>query len=417
MANVILSTRENYANYLKSQMHGRLQSQNSFNDSTINFLSDIISQAVSQNRSELTDIYNSNLLSRANGTNLETLAYNKFGLLRKPGTYNTSYKEEKNVLFYVKSTSDNPTFGSINNGENIVIPKGTLIGNSSAFDSTSNAVYMVFNDVILLSTSSIQYVDVIAMNSGISSAVSQNTLVHHNFNSYFDNQSNTLAITNRFPIINGSDPESDESLRSRCIHFVDSQRTGSLDSITASALNVPGILNVSIIPGYYGIGTTAVICKGADQESSIRLISDVQKSLDTINIPGGNFYAISPVYIKLNLSLLLSLPSNLPSNSIESLKSLIKSEIFNFCRNNTSSLVNLNTLSETLIRKIRSQNVEASLKINNDNQSVFFTSTITKANVFPETNSNEEPLTSLIFSIKLDEVLDIGSINIDVIQG
>lgn len=126
MANVILSTRENYANYLKSQMHGRLQSQNSFNDSTINFLSDIISQAVSQNRSELTDIYNSNLLSRANGTNLETLAYNKFGLLRKPGTYNTSYKEEKNVLFYVKSTSDNPTFGSINNGENIVIPKELL---------------------------------------------------------------------------------------------------------------------------------------------------------------------------------------------------------------------------------------------------------------------------------------------------
>ena len=412
MADVILSTSKEYADYLKAEMHTRLRTRNNFNDSTINFLGDIVSQVVNQNRNELSQIYSSSLLSRASGVDLEVLVYNLFGLTRRPASYGTSFKEEKNVMFYVDS-SNASTFGDINNGEPILIPKGTLIGSSSAFDSYDNAVYSVITNTILPLGSSYQFVDVIAITPGSSSAVSQDTLLNHSFSNYFDNSLNSLKVRNRFPIINASNTETDEDLRNRAVHFVDSQRVGSLDNITASALTVPGILNPIIIPGYYGIGTTAVVCKGVDQESSIRLVSDVQKQLDTLSIPGGSFYAIPPVYIKLNLSLKLLTNIQTTNEEIESLKSLIKQEIFKFARENTSNIVNLNRLSNTLVRRVLSASRSSSTLSLNDNQSVFFQISISK-NSFNQEPAVEEPIQSLQIFLKQEEVLSDGNIIIEV---
>lgn len=416
MADVILSTSKEYTDYLKSEMHARLKTKNSFNDSTINFLGDIIGQAVDQNKRELTQIYSSSLLSRASGVELEVLVYNLFGLSRRPASYATSFKEEKNVMFYVNGQNV-ATFGDINDGQDILIPKGTLIGSSSAFDSLDNAVYSVITNTILPANSSTKFLDVIAVTPGSSSLVSNNTLINHSFSNYFDNSLNSLRVTNRFPIINGSNAENDDDLRNRAVHFVDSQRIGSLDSITSSALSIPGVLNAIVISGYYGIGTTAVVCKGVDQESSIRLVNDVQKSLDTLSLPGGSFYAIPPVYINLNVKLRLNISTDTTSSETESLKTLIKSEIFSFARNNTSQIVNLNSLSNTLIRKISvSSRARANLVKNTSDglaESVFFEITISKNSLSSEP-ANLESVSSLQLLLKQEEVLSSGDIQIEV---
>jgi hypothetical protein len=417
MADIILSTSKQYTDFLKSEMHARLTTNNYFNDTTINFLGDIIGQAVDQNKKELAQIYSSSLLSKASGIELEVLVYNLFGLIRRPASYATSFKEEKNVMFYVNSQSA-ITFGDINNGQDILIPKGTLIGSSSAFDSFDNAVYSVIVDTILPANSSTKFVDVIAATPGSPSLVSETTLINHNFSNYFDNSLNSLRVTNRFPIINGSNTETDDDLRNRAVHFVDSQRVGSLDSITSSALSIPGVLNAIIIPGYYGIGTTAVVCKGVDQESSIRLVSDVQKTLDTLNLLGGNFYAILPVYISLNLKLRLDVSESISTQEIDNLKNLIKSEVFTFARNNISQFVNLNSLSNELARKVSiSSTSKAALVKNNSTQfgdSVFF-----EINISKNTGSTEsailESVTNLQLFLKQEEVLSSGDIQIEVI--
>jgi hypothetical protein len=416
MADVILSTSREYTDYIKAEMHARLKTKNSFNDSTINFLADIVGQTVDQNKRELSQIYSSSLLSRASGVELEVLVYNMFGLTRRPASYATSFKEEKNVMFYVNSQNA-ATFGDINDGQNILIPKGTLIGSSSSFDSLDNAVYSVLNDTVLPANSSTKFVDVIAVTPGSSSLVSENTLINHNFSNYFDNSLNSLKVTNRFPVINGSDTETDIDLRNRAVHFVDSQRIGSLDSINSSALSIPGILNAVVIPGYYGIGTTAVICKGVDQESSIRLVSDVQKILDTLNLVGGSFYAIPPVYIKLNLKLRLNVSIDMTQQEIDSLKSLIKSEIFSFARNNNSQIVNLNSLSNNLVRKVLiNSRSRANLKKNEDTElgeTVFFEINISKNSLSTEP-ANLESISSLQLFLKQEEVLSSGDIEIEV---
>lgn len=416
MADVILSTSKEYTDYLKSEMHTRLRTRNNFNDTTINFLGDIVGQTVDQNKKELAQIYSSSLLSRASGVDLEVLVYNLFGLTRRPASYATSFKEEKNVMFYVNS-QNSVTFGDINNGQDILIPKGTLIGSSSAFDSPDNAVYSVIVNTILPANSSTKFVDVIAVTPGSSSLVSETTLINHNFSNYFDNSLNPLKVTNRFPVINGSDTESDDDLRNRAVHFIDSQRIGSLDNITSSALSIPGILNAIVIPGYYGIGTTAVVCKGVDQESSIRLISDVQKTLDTLSLPGGNFYAIAPVYINLNLKLRLNVSESISTQEIDNLKNLIKSEIFSFARNNTSQFVNLNSLSNELARKISiSSRARAALVKNNGTQfgdSVFFEINISKNSLSTEP-ANLESISNLQLFLKQEEVLSSGNIEIEV---
>lgn len=417
MADVILSTSKEYTDYLKAEMHARLRSKNSFNDSTINFLADIVGQTVDQNKRELSQIYSSSLLSRASGIELEVLVYNMFGFTRRPASYATSFKEEKNVMFYVNSQNA-ATFGDINDGQNILIPKGTLIGSSSSFDSLDNAVYSVLNDTVLPANSSTKFVDVIAVTPGTSSLVSETTLINHNFSNYFDNSLNSLKVTNRFPVINANDTESDEDFRNRAVHFIDSQRIGSLDSITSSALSIPGIVNAIVISGYYGIGTTAVVCKGVDQESSIRLVSDVQKTLDTLSLVGGNFYAIPPTYVNLNLNLRLSVSETLSLQEINNLKSLIKSEIFSFARNNVSQFVNLNNLSNELIRKISiNSRARASLIRNNSDQfgdSVFFEINISKNSLSTEP-ANLESIYNLQLFLKQEEVLSSGDIQIEVI--
>lgn len=416
MADVILSTSKEYTDYLKAEMHARLRTKNAFNDSTINFLADIVGQTVDQNKRELSQIYSSSLLSRASGVELEVLVYNMFGLTRRPASYATSFKEEKNVMFYVNSQNA-ATFGDINDGQNILIPKGTLIGSSSSFDSLDNAVYSVIVNTILPANSSTKFIDVIAVTPGSSSLVSENTLINHNFSNYFDNSLNSLKVTNRFPVINGSDTETDIDLRNRAVHFVDSQRIGSLDSINSSALSIPGILNAVVIPGYYGIGTTAVVCKGVDQESSIRLVSDVQKTLDTLSLVGGNFYAIPPVYIKLNLKLRLNVSIDMTQQEIDSLKSLIKSEIFSFARNNNSQIVNLNSLSNNLVRKVLiNSRSRANLKKNEDTElgeTVFFEINISKNSLSTEP-ANLESISSLQLFLKQEEVLSSGDIEIEV---
>lgn len=414
MADVIFSTGSSYKDFLKSRMHQSLRTQNSFNDSTINFLGDIIGQTVEQNKAELREIYSSTLLSRANGSALDTLVYNMFGLTRRVAGYARSYSTEKNILFYIKSVDPNKaTFGSINDGQDILLTKGTLLGVSSDFSSLSNAVYVVLEDTILGSGDSAKYVSAAAVNAGVSSLVSKDTLIHHNFNNYFDSDLNSLKVTNRMPIINGADPESDEDLRNRAKNFIDSQRVGSLESINSSALNIPGVLNTVIIPGYYGIGTTAVVCKGADQESSILLVNDVQRQLDSLVLPGANFIAIPPVYLSINCTLKIRVAQSFTSEQIETQKAFIKQEMYSFFRNNVSSIVNLNSLSRNLADRLAmNSNNNVIMLPNSNNSSVFYSLSLSKK-LIGTSDTTEEALDSLFLLLKPEEVLDLGQVTID----
>lgn len=92
-----------------------------------------------------------------------------------------------------------------------------------------------------------------------------------------------VTVSNALPMLGGTEPETDEALRSRLLEAYRGQGAGNPGDYRRWARSRPGVGRVTVIPVWDGPGTVLVIVTDADgQPVSAAIVDDVQEFLDPV---------------------------------------------------------------------------------------------------------------------------------------
>lgn len=294
-----------YSSSLRTRIMESLGAESSYtSDSLVNIISEVFSQESANYVNQLNTVLDSMSVLNAKNSSLDTLAYSMYGLSRYPARKASVKAGDYNIYFTV--ARGKTSFGDINDGASITIPAGTILSTSGTENSVGGISYIVSEEVILSSNSNVGYVSAISVGSGKSYNLNKG-LNYHNFSDYYDFDNNTLLVSNTYPILNGSDAETDENFRFRIINHLNSLKSTNYNNVLFSSLNVPGIINVKIINSYFGVGTAAVVCFGQAKQSNTELVRKVQNILDAKDSNNFRFIAIEPRRLNLDIKITLSM--------------------------------------------------------------------------------------------------------------
>jgi len=343
-------------------------------------------------------------IDSATGKDLDSIAAN-FGISRKSATFAETFSTEKNFVFTTEKS-----FGAINSGRSIIIPAGTDIG--FVGDGPSNIiVYTTIETAELGAQSNFGYVSVRSKTAGAASNVDKNTLRSHNFTNYTDSKFSTLKCINLYPILNGSNNESDESLRFRIVNAYASFVKDSEDSLFLKSLEIPGLVDARIIPNYYGIGTVGVFVFGAGQKTSNSLLEQVDRKLDQLKAPGVR-YIVMPgisVFLDLDISVYIDTEAN------TRVKDRISQNIRTSLRKAIEGSNQLTTLSfNSLKEAILSADSDIKGLISRDGKSNLFRSVyVRKSYGDSETTSERYSVNSGSVTLEQEEYFSLGIVSIE----
>jgi hypothetical protein len=198
---------------------------------------------------------------------------------------------ERNIAFYVQ---DGTTFADINNGNEFTIPAGTIIRTPETVTGVKQIEYQLLADVVCTSTSRIAFATAEALVEGRSSNVGRHSLVEHSFVGYTDAAASSLKVINRYAIVNGTNQETDEEMRSRIAIAATAQQAGNLTAIRFALLSVPGVIDISLIPYFDGIGTVGAFIAGQDNSVAPSLVAQGQAAVTEFVSAGEDVTVYSP---------------------------------------------------------------------------------------------------------------------------
>lgn len=234
-----------------------------------------LAQAVSKKLGRQWKTFDKNValgfIDGSNGKYLDFIGQ-MLGLPRAGETTASISSADRLVRFYV----DIGTFGTINSGSSIILPAGTLVGTSTA---GTGIVYRVPFQTLLPSGSSESYVAVEALRPGTTSNLGAGQLRFHNFSDYTDSLNGSLKVNNEGEINVGREIEGDTNYRFRLSNQVIAAETANLTAIRLTALSVPGVADVAIIPYFHGIGSFDVLIKATVPSVSVSLEQAVWEAI------------------------------------------------------------------------------------------------------------------------------------------
>jgi len=283
---------------LKSQFTQRAGVNHWAYDGVTRIISDNIAKEIGVAQALTSDAFESYQLAKAIGDDLDSLGQEMGGVNRLSPTFATIEDKHKNLMFY--STQGN--FGNTNGGNDVIIPAGTIVSSENVSESIG-VKYEILENYTIPWYEDKYYCSARAVNMGTGSNIGSSVLVNHDFKNYSRNGEFLIKCTNRYPVLNGRNTESDESFRYRISQRIPSIVQNNIESIRMSGLIVPGVLDLRIMPGYYGIGTVAVFVFGADGESSKALTEAVQTNLMQNQTPGLKIMAVPGVKIKFDFDI------------------------------------------------------------------------------------------------------------------
>lgn len=147
---------------------------------------------------------------------------------------------DNNLEFYVARG----TFGSINNGLDIVIPIGTQIYTSAGI---SGPVLLTVNQITCLASASSVSFAAASLQTGDAGNAAKGTFVAHNFSNYTDSQYGSLLVTNNYGLIGGRDVEDDDSYRYRINLKLQSHGGAAEADLRLAVLAVPGVQDIRFV--------------------------------------------------------------------------------------------------------------------------------------------------------------------------
>lgn len=119
-----------------------------------------------------------------------------------------------------------------------------------------------------------------------------------------------VFVTNDISIEDGVDNEDDNSFRIRILNAHLSLATGNSTAIKDKALLVPGVADVLVSPGYYGIGTTMVFVKTTTPIATQSVLDMVKMSISDILSSGEKIYVEGPDYIEMYFNITINTRPN-----------------------------------------------------------------------------------------------------------
>lgn len=374
-------------------------------DSVVRILSEAIASEISLLNEEAKNIYSSNQLSNATGEFLDQIAFQKYGITRYSETYAESSSNERNVYFY----SNYGTLGELNNGQGFVIPNGTIISNK--IDTDNAAIQFVLTkDVQVLADDPFVFASVRAVNAGSSYNVDTNTLVYHNFGEYSDYLNGSLLVENRLPIINGSEEESDNNFKFRLTNYLSSSVNKNYDYLLMQSLSLPGIYDVSIIPSYYGIGTTGVILFGAGRESNKNINDLIDIRISEAKTPGQNIIVSQGIEVYLDMDVKIYYDKTINDLNLEKIRKNILIQIKQLIKEKEQSKgISFNEISNLIKNNFTSKEFKG---FGTKDNSIFENIFVRKSDKYNEFPEERKSLENVYLNVADDERVRFGVINI-----
>lgn len=283
----------------RDELEARTNITNFDRDSKARAFSDAFIDDMLAGREDLVNAFYSMQIANAVDAQLDQIGED-LGLPRLQPTFANALSVEQNVAFYVDSTN----FGTINGGSPITVPGGTRIESLPNQNELNTRIsFELLEDVLLPAADSLKYVAVRATTIGTGYNVGAEVLRSHTFTGYTDVGSNSLKVVNFYPILNGRNRETDEHYKYRLSQYYNTLFQANDARIRLRALEVPGVREVKIIPGYYGIGTAGVVVLGPENQSNSRLVNGVQEQLRQLAGPGQELLALGATQVLFDFEL------------------------------------------------------------------------------------------------------------------
>lgn len=378
-------------------------------DSITSILSESIGSELSSLNNKVKQAFESSFFTTAVGNDLDKIGVQMYNFPRLSANTASSLSSDRNVHIMLNPLSGYASFAEANNGEPIFIPKGTSITERRNTPDAVNVISFVTTNDVILDTNRIVYIGVRAVNPGSKYNIGSNILKELDFSDYASFRNNVLLVNNSFPILNGSDAETDQAYRYRLSLYLTSRNKVNYNSILISALNTPGVIDAKIIPGYYGIGTTGVILFGANKLADSRMISEAQSNVNT-NINNSNIIVSAGTFLYLYLTVNINSTKRFNQDEEKEILSIIKDSINSYLLDYQSSTISLNDLSRDFSLRLSSSYGI----VFNRNQKIFSDVKLKKSLTF---NSPDYVLTNLLdnkITIKNDQRIIPGNINLNI---
>lgn len=319
----VLKNDRQISNQVKEALRNRAGITHWAHDSMGRIFADTVSSEIHQTNLEDRRAFESIQLSAAKGRDLDALGIEWCDKSRLLATKASCNAKHRNIMFY----SNKGTFGELNNNQAITIPAGTFIGSRASLSEQNSVTYITVTDTVLPPEGRIAYVGAQAVGLGEGFNVGESVLNFHNFEAYAAFDKGFLKCTNNYPILNGREQETDEEYRFRIASHIPEIVGNNRILIKNSAYTVAGVKEVRILPGFYGIGTAAVVCFGTDGETADPITKEVQKRLDRFQGPGLMLIAINGVKVYFDLELRCLITKDLSEVQKMALERSIKSTI------------------------------------------------------------------------------------------
>lgn len=278
--------------------------------------SDTISNVTSQQFTNLA----ATLLPFAIGTALDFIGsiYGISRLTQQDASVNAS---DSNLEFYVA----NGTFGSINNGNPIVIPAGVHVTTA-----TPGGPVYITNAMTLPANQNSYTFGAQSLFSGASGNAAAGIMVSHNFTGYADSLYGSLLVTNNFGIVGGSEAESDDDYRYRINLTISSPGGANQAALTAKLLKIPGIQNVVFATL---AGTFLIYVYGTSPIVPTNLLQQVQSVLDDSTAYPILGQVVAPDLVGVSLSTTIEFNVGVPSSNQAAAISSAQSAAANYINN------------------------------------------------------------------------------------
>jgi uncharacterized phage protein gp47/JayE len=208
----------------------------------------------------------------------------------------TVAQTDNNFQFFVRFG----TFGSINNGNDIIVPAGTQLYTA---DGVNGVIYVTQVDITLPAASSQVFFAADALTTGAGGQVASGVFSSSSFAGYTDARYGSLLITNLLGIISGRDAESDDDYRFRISLKIQSSGGSQLSDIEAAVLQVTGVQNVTFARL---AGTFIAYVYGISPDIGASLLQNVQTVINnTVAYPNSGL-AVAPDLVGISLATTVS---------------------------------------------------------------------------------------------------------------
>lgn len=388
----------------RTEIQRRTSITNFDRDSKTRALTDTFVDEQLEVREELVTAFQANQLDNAQGPDLDRIG-ESLGLPRRLASFAEVSDIELSLTFFVQ-TGD---FGSINGGAPITIPAGSgILISSSPNNNESGAQidYELTESITLPALESLGFASARAVISGSRHNVGTFVLTQHNFTDYVDSASNSLQVTNRYPILTGREEELDNTYRFRISQRYNSLLQVNSSKILLTGLQVPGVTNAIANSGYFGIGSVGIIVKGPEGQANARLVGGVQQQIESFRAPGMRMNAILPTEVAFDIELEVQLAKKISTAEQNTLRrSINRIALDYFRRQSTGSDVDLRDLAANI-----QQSTNGLVSLKRKGLADMFKKVYVRIGQSSSNQGERDKLISPIYSLESDELAILGAL-------